>query len=139
MANGHGGYRAPVNPSAVSGPGALSQRTDGGPGGRPSRAEYGENQDMAMLAEGGGGGGAAPIDPSGLTPMEAPSAHPGVPVTDGMDMGEPGAQPPGIGDDILQMRSHYPVLKFFASQPHASNALRQFVRQLGSEIAGGNQ
>ena len=27
---GRGGYRAPSNPAPVSGPGALSQRTDGG-------------------------------------------------------------------------------------------------------------
>ncbi len=26
-----GGYRAPSSPAPVSGPGALSQRTDGGP------------------------------------------------------------------------------------------------------------
>ena len=29
MADGHGGYRRPTNPSPVSGPGALSRRTDG--------------------------------------------------------------------------------------------------------------
>ena len=28
---GRGGYQAPTNPAAISGPGALSQRTDGGP------------------------------------------------------------------------------------------------------------
>ena len=27
----HGGYRTPSNPAPVSGPGSLSQRTDGGP------------------------------------------------------------------------------------------------------------
>lgn len=137
MAEGHGGYRAPLNPAAVSGPGALSQRTDGGPQGRSPRAEYGENQEMAAASA--GLGQPAPIDPSGLVPMEAGTTHPDVPVTDGMDMGAPGAMSPGIGDDILNMRSHYPVLKFVASQPHASNALRQFVRELGSEIDGGQQ
>ena len=30
MANGRGGYRQPSNPAPVSGPGALSKRTDGG-------------------------------------------------------------------------------------------------------------
>jgi hypothetical protein len=29
MANGHGGPRTPANPAPVSGPGALSKRTDG--------------------------------------------------------------------------------------------------------------
>jgi len=32
MANGHGGYRRPEHPASVSGPGAHSRRTDGGPG-----------------------------------------------------------------------------------------------------------
>ena len=44
MANGHGGYRRPTNPAPVSGPGALSRRTDGR---QPTRslpnAKYGEN------------------------------------------------------------------------------------------------
>jgi hypothetical protein len=45
-----GGYRQPSNPAAASGPGALSQRTDGGPGStkQPIRrlpdAKSGENK-----------------------------------------------------------------------------------------------
>lgn len=31
MTDGRGGYRRPTNPAPASGPGALSQRTDGGP------------------------------------------------------------------------------------------------------------
>ncbi len=31
MADNRGGYRKPENPAPMSGPGALSQRTDGGP------------------------------------------------------------------------------------------------------------
>lgn len=31
MTEGRGGYRRPTNPAPVSGPGELSQRTDGGP------------------------------------------------------------------------------------------------------------
>ena len=45
---GHGGYRQPANPAAVSGPGASSARTDGGPGNQrqplrvPTGGRYGE-------------------------------------------------------------------------------------------------
>jgi len=46
----HGGARTPNHPAAVSGPGALSQRTDGGAGNAkqpirvPSGGKYGERQ-----------------------------------------------------------------------------------------------
>jgi hypothetical protein len=53
MANGHGGYRQPMNPAPVSGPGALSQRTDGGavdgmqqPMQQYTGFEYGENKSL---------------------------------------------------------------------------------------------
>lgn len=44
---GHGGYRAPAQPAAVSGPGQLSQRTDGGPAqalSAPTGLPYGMHQ-----------------------------------------------------------------------------------------------
>ena len=52
MARKRGGARTPTNPAPVSGPGALSQRTDGGPG-QPVRsfpAEFhGQRQALADL------------------------------------------------------------------------------------------
>jgi len=48
-----GGYRQPANPAPVSGPGALSARTDGGPGSatQPIRripgVDYGEQQALS--------------------------------------------------------------------------------------------
>lgn len=44
-----GGPRQPSNPAAVSGPGRLSQRTDGQPLRAPTGGDYGERQ--ALLAQ----------------------------------------------------------------------------------------
>lgn len=93
---GVGGYQAPANPAPVSGPGQLSQRTDGGPG-QPVRslpdAGYGESkafvdqQQGAPLAQ-------APGLPT-VVPLDAPTGRPGEPVTAGAPLG------PGPGSEVL--------------------------------------
>lgn len=127
MANGqHGGYRQPTNPSPVSGPGALSRRTDG-----PLHAPV----------PGGDVQGGAPVgpDPSTLTPLGAPSARPEEEIFAGMPMG-PGAgstmpHPSGLDEkDRERLRSWLPVLIFQASQPEASAQLKQYVRKLRGEL-----
>lgn len=109
----HGGYRAPANPAPVSGPGALSRRTDGGPAqvlsAAPDQA-YGQQKaqlDAQRAAPMGGatpppktaapGQGAAPGQMPGYSggDFNAPSARPGEPVTHGVDVG------PGGGSDAL--------------------------------------
>jgi hypothetical protein len=102
----HGGYREPKNPAQVSGPGAMSRRTDGGQVSMDlPDAKYGENADYQDIQSG------APVpqanaQPSGptpeaqalfqqLTPMGAPSAQPGTPITDGAQYG-PGADQSAI-------------------------------------------
>ena len=138
MANGHGGYRRPTSPAPVSGPGALSQRTDGGPG-QPvrddlSNAAYGEEkafremQQGAPLAESG-----APVDPSGIVPLSAPSQHPDMPVTSGAVV--PGGPQEPSEHDVLRLRSYFGVMKVLASRPEASEATKQLVRQLESRMA----
>ncbi len=130
MANstGHGGYRQPTNPSPVSGPGRLSQRTDG-----PMHAPV---PGAAPMGPDGAPGG---VDPSQLVPLDAPSLRPNEPVQAGMS-GGPGAGPstvPGLDmdeGDRERMRSYLPVLIFQASQPEASGALKQYVRQLRAEL-----
>lgn len=92
-----GGYRQPANPAATSGPGALSQRTDGGAGsakqplrvasggGYGARAAAEAQQGAAPMSAGGAGGAPAPggggpgpqgIDAFGPTqrPNESPTA-----------------------------------------------------------------
>ena len=64
MANssGHGGYRRPTNPAPVSGPGALSRRTDGmQPRATLPDAKYGEQQAFQQAQ------GAAPMSGDPVT------------------------------------------------------------------------
>jgi hypothetical protein len=106
MANGHGGSRTPNSPAAVSGPGALSRRTDGGPQQQTSPMTgmgYGENADFNEMQQ------AAPLAASRsakspavkqrqakttgkqaaimATPIFAPTTRPDEPVTAGSDVG----------------------------------------------------
>lgn len=111
MARGRGGYRRPTNPAPASPPGALSQRTDGGPG-QPIRVapggDYGDRkalvsqQQAAPLASAGGGPQAAAPGGGALSPQGVfgPTNRPGEPVTAGVDAGPgPGATPPVLDDD----------------------------------------
>lgn len=133
MANGHGGYRAPENPAATSGPGALSRRTDGALAGQgettPASIE-------AIEAAGGQAAQAMPVDTSGVIPMEEESLYPDVPVTDGAMFGPGDPDLSGVSEDLAMMRGHLKTLKFLASMPHASNATRQLVRHLEGQLNG---
>ena len=116
MMAGKGGYQAPANPAPVSGPGALSQRTDGGPGAMQgakyvSGLPYGEGQEfmemqqmapMEAAPKTPSAAGAArdveravAAEPQSLVPLSAPSSMPNVPVTDGAAFG------PGRGEEAL--------------------------------------
>ena len=112
MAGPNGGYRRPTNPAPVSGPGQLSQRTDGGPQqvqanmtGMPygENAEFNTMQSMAPMSaspsarsprasarSAGAGGGMS------ATPLFAPTQRPDEPVTAGAPFG-PGDGPSGMG------------------------------------------
>lgn len=97
---GVGGYQAPRNPAPVSGPGALSQRTDGGPG-QPVRslpdAKYGENRDFVTQEQGAPMAGTSPA--AAMPPvvgLDAPTQRPDEHVTTGVPIG-PGAGPEALG------------------------------------------
>lgn len=104
MSESWGGSRTPANPAVVSGPGAMSARTDGGVL-DPDAPEYGEGVEMGnltsqapMAGQGGapaGGGGFAGLDTSGLVGLGAPGEM-GLPVTAGADLGE-GPGPGALG------------------------------------------
>lgn len=147
MANGHGGYRKPSSPAAVSGPGAHSARTDG----RPQQmalpdAKYGEaanfqqiQQGASMAAPQPASGGAPAVTPP--TPMGAPSGMPDVPVTAGAAAGAgPGPEAlglpsQGLTDDLK--RRFRPLLPFLirkADDPYASQEQRDQVRWLIANI-----
>ena len=82
----HGGQRTPTKPAAVSGPGALSQRTDGGPS-QPVRTIPGLDYGQGVALEGrqaaapmqagpqGASGGASP-QPDLFRPTEQPGVNP---------------------------------------------------------------
>lgn len=109
MARRRGGYQRPSQPAAVSGPGALSQRTDGKvPQMLPSGGDYGDRkaladqQSAAPISPQGGpqgatGGGPTPAasGPPGFGPAGAfsPTQRPGEPMTAGTDWGDGPGQP----------------------------------------------
>lgn len=124
MAERQGGMRRPANPAPVSGPGQLSQRTDGGPQQTLSDVSglaYGENQGLEDLQS------AAPLNASGQTtaratrrapsrraggqtggmgasPLMAPTQRPDEPVTAGAPVG------PGPGPSMMYQERPSPRL-----------------------------
>lgn len=107
-----GGYQRPRNPAPASGPGAMSQRTDGGPADpQPSRwvptDDYGGATEMAAIQA------QAPMQgqvEAAMVPMDAPTQRPDEPVTAGAPFGPgPGptrpmmaadTPPPPVRDDV---------------------------------------
>lgn len=142
-----GGYRQPGNPAPVSGPGALSKRTDGGPGQpvrTPSGGKYGERQELDQLqqsaplsASPGGDVGAPQMADvtADLVGFDAPTQMPDEPVTAGAAMGDgPGLEALGLpnapDEDMMRMVAWLPVFEHMANQPGSSKSARNLVRQL---------
>ena len=95
-----GGYREPSNPAPVSGPGALSQRTDGGPtqGAKYiSGLPYGQGQETYsnQVAAPMVGNTMAAIDMP--TELMAATQRPNEPITSGVNIG------PGPGSEALNL------------------------------------
>jgi hypothetical protein len=112
MAGQQGGYRQPANPAPVSGPGALSQRTDGGAVDGMQPAQTQSPKYMPGLGYGKGGENmanqqAAPLagNPTPVTsapamqavPLDVPTQRPEEPITSGIDRG------PGPGSEAIQI------------------------------------
>lgn len=142
-----GGYRQPGNPAPVSGPGALSKRTDGGPGQpvrAPSGGKYGERteleqmQQAAPLSASPGGDVGAPqmADVAAdVVGFDAPTMQPDTPVTAGAGMGDgPGLEALGLpnqpDEDMRRLVAYLPVFEHMANQPGSSKSARNLVRQL---------
>lgn len=97
-----GGYRKPENPAPMSGPGALSQRTDGGPTqaatympGMP----YGENTYDQQTAAPMAGAARMPSPPTlpKVLSLNDETERPDEPLTAGIDIGE------GPGSEIMNV------------------------------------
>lgn len=143
MANEHGGMRRPSSPAPVSGPGALSQRTDGGPA-QPayvSGLPYGEGQDFYDLQTSAplGAEAAKPRMKSGAnmprggapspTPLFAPTQRPDEPVTAGAPVG-PGAGPQPVMPNRESLTSIYS--RMLANDPSGDTAyLLAMAQRLG--------
>lgn len=143
-----GGYRQPASPAPVSGPGALSQRTDGGPGKQPVRTPsggaYGDRQNLqqlqqsAPLAQDPGGDVGAPQSAdvaANVVGFDQPTQQPDVPVTAGAASGAgPGPEALGLpnqpDEDLRRLIVYLPVFEHMANQPGSSKAARNLVRQL---------
>lgn len=132
----------------VSGPGALSRRTDTGPTQKLADlpdADYGENatykdlQRGAGLAQAPGGDEAAMAAAAqaagNVIPFGSPTQAPGTPVTDGADAGAGqgmnalGIQPQS-DQDYATIAEDIGVLEWMASQPGASWATRNLLRRV---------
>jgi len=137
-----------------AGPGKFSQRTDKAVGAANATlpdAQYGENKDYQEAKSGAPMAQDSGQDVSGMNfadlfgnpsdrvvPLGADTTMPDVPVTDGADAG------PGAGSDILSSSqkansSNYTAaylgaLEFMANQPGSSDAARNLVRQLKSQM-----
>ncbi len=142
-----GGLRRPARPAPVSGPGALSRRTDGGPtqGARYMRGgKYGEGQEMMGLQQ------AAPMaaaprasrpapspqrraaSSAPLVGLTEPTQRPDEPLTAGMPFG------PGPGLESLNLPSNAPrklstIFSELAKNDRTgeANAFYQYLTQRG--------
>ena len=138
-----GGYRKPANPAAVSGPGSLSRRTDGGPIQAakeiPGGGKYGERKELADLQSGAAMQGnpvpnvpspnvPPPAAPKQLTNLFAPTERPNEPVTAGSPVG-PGRTPTEEMTGRYKLVSKYlPMLEEQANNPDAPDTFKNFVR-----------
>lgn len=127
---GEGGYQAPGTPAPVSGPGALSQRTDVQAPMPMTGGAYGESQYMDEIQSGAD----MFADPMGAapTPLLAPSQRPDLPVTDGAAIG-PGRGVEAVrGDEALAevrgISPYLPMMEKMAARPDSPRAFRALVQ-----------
>lgn len=148
-----GGYREPSNPAPVSGPGALSQRTDGQPIRDPGGLAYGENQELrstqAAAPMAGSnpaiqqGPGAQGIPLSKMSPdLFAQSDYPDEPITAGAGFGA-GAGPEALsqnkaggGPTQARLTAFMPVYIRMAESPYVSPEFKAMAHYLRSVLGG---
>lgn len=137
----HGGDRTPAHPAAVSGPGALSRRTDGGAA-QPVRpipaANQGDRQASVALQQGAplaavdpspsAGPAAAPAGPAPVGDPApdpfGPTRRPGEPLTAGAALG-PGSSPPDPNESTVAF-----LLELY--RQHENDDIRAVLEELQS-------
>ena len=143
-----GGYRKPGNPAPVSGPGALSRRTDG----RVAEGfAYGMNKQINEQAAAAPLAKATPMAARSMsvapqlppvTPLTDPTMNPDESVMSGINMGAgPGSEAlmlPDMNDSSAEFNksisSYYPVLSYIASRPNTSPETRRTLAILMNEV-----
>ena len=147
-----GGYRRPSSPAPVSGPGAMSRRTDGQGARYMSGGEYGEGQEMMDLQTSapmsdskmrprrspGRAASARRTGMSGVTPLFSPTERPDEPLTAGASFG-PG---PGPADEMLRpspnnrmiIEKYLPAMRDAAMMEGAPDRFRALVRYLQGSL-----
>lgn len=138
-----GGYHPPANPAQVSGPGALSRRTDSPqPTMALPNAKYGEQANFQQIQQ--GAPMQAPPDPMGAgapvslpTGLADPSQRPNEPVTAGAAAGAgPGPDALNLpqGDSRESLKAQYaailPSLIAESQSPYATQAFKDSVAAL---------
>lgn len=137
----------------VAGPGQFSKRTDKAVGAANRslpNPEYGEQaayqeaqqgmqQPQEVNVQGMNFNDLFGSASSRVTPLGAPTAQPGVPVTAGAASGAgPGQEalnlPNQQAEDLQQLNDWMPVLEFMANQPGASWAMRNYLRQVKGQL-----
>jgi hypothetical protein len=128
---GRGGYRQPNNPAPVSGPGMLSQRTDGGaidgmtqPIQNYTGGAYGNNKSMREQQEGASLYATPEMAMPNVTPLGAPTEFPDEPDSTGAswDINTPGidtsmvksVQPMSQTSFVYRMMQNDPTGKYEA-------------------------
>lgn len=117
-----GGYRKPENPAPMSGPGALSRRTDGGPtqaakyvAGLPygqGQSTYDQQTAAPMAGSQNVASYAAPVVEM-PTALGAATTRPNEPITSGIDLGEgPGSY--ALGNMPNTQQTIFNILKTIA-------------------------
>lgn len=149
MAERHGGMRRPANPAPVSGPGALSRRTDGQGARYIPGGEYGEGQEMMDLQTSApmsrapesaarprarGGRQVVSEEMARPTPLFAPTERPEEPITAGAPFGPgPGPDALGVGPAGKQppaVAKYLPYLEQATRWPDTPDTFKAFVRYL---------
>ena len=141
-----GGLHSPANPASVSGPGALSQRTDQ-PKMALSDAKYGEQRDFQSIQGGAPmGSPASPTTPGGGGPpaempvgFGAPTANPNEPVTAGANAGL-GADQSALnlpkGDTPEELRKRYgPILPALLAESQSQYSTQSYKDSVAALLA----
>lgn len=148
-----GGYRKPNNPAPVSGPGALSRRTDGGAGSKQAMKEirtgkYGESKALMEQQQGApmaGNPTPNPMVASVPSPVPAiaglmdPTQRPNEPVTAGMPFGAGSSALPIAANNARTniVEKYLPTLETLAASEDANDVFRSFVRAVKANVEMG--